>query len=1191
MITSGTGGGGGDGRMTAVKSTLAVVVPIYDVEDYLRACLDSVLAQTRRADQVVLVDDGSRDSSGAIADEYAAAHEGWQVVHVENGGLGRARNIGADLATTDYVAFLDSDDVVPPAAYALLLEHLEQSGSDLAVGGVLRYDGTSLMPSPLHQRAIRGTELGTHISRNRNLLYDTTAWNKVFRMEFWRREKLRFPEGVFYEDIPVTIPAHFLAKSVDVVEDPVYWWRERQTTTLSITQRRHEVPNFVDRMAAINAVETFLAGKKLDEDKALHERKVLTIDLRLYLPALLEATDEFRTVFVELAGAFVRQADEKVLRELPPADRLVWWLVGHGHLPQLLEVIEQQVLRTLDRTVTRRPLRLTANLPYRDDKALGVPGWVYDVTNSQPMRAQVDDARWEGQALVLEGHAFVEQVPMTRRWASRLRIEARDRATARSFFLPVTRVRDEEQTGATKSTPTEYTWCGFVTDVDVATLAAASTERTSRYHFLAHLTTLSARRGRGMRVVRLGRGATPGARLLPDGTLAVAGWSENGLELAVHRDPTYLRSVEADGKDLVLGIRLGARDRRAADAGRLDVVLSRAGAQDVRLEVPSSGRTVLPTADLEPRRPGVPVADWSVRLVTRGEKDGDQAGLPVPLTAGPDAGETALRHGDGELAVEVDFDGFVHVRDASVTPRTDAVTFEDGHLVLSGTATGPVSGPVSLVQQLNVVPYPLEQDADTHRWTVRVPLDGEPGSTSLRRLQAGRYWLRCPEPAVEAADRPLRLTGDLPGARRSVATTVAGVGVEVGWNRNRQLTLEVDPGGPWPERGAANHRRNAGPVYEAARRAPLTGTVLFEAWKGRQFSDSPRAVYEELAARDGDRRLVWAVDSYGVEVPDGVEVVLRRSAEYYRTLGTAAAIVSNDSLDKTFVKRPGQVYVQTWHGTPLKKIAHDISVARFSNRSYLAEFARDVEAWDLLVSPNEFCSDVLPKAFRYTGDVLDAGYPRNDVFHHDAERERRAAAARARLGLDDGRTVVLYAPTWRETKYDAAGSYLFDMRLDLEHLNADLADDAVVLVRGHQLVADSLSNLPFPRFVRNASHYPDIQDLYLVADVLVTDYSSVMFDFANTGRPMLFFAYDLEQYRDELRGFYFDYLAEVPGPVVTDAAEVTERLKALVADPAAHEAEHADRYRAFRQRFCGREDGKAAARVADALLARLEARG
>ncbi len=1164
-----------------MQRSLGVVVPIFEVEDYLPACLDSLLAQTRRPDQVVLVDDGSTDASGRIADRYAAAHEGWTVLHVPNGGLGRARNLGADALDTDYLAFVDSDDLVPERAYALLLEHLEESGSDLAAGAVMRYDGTGLLRSPLHERFARTTRIGTHITELPELLYDTTAWNKLYRTDFWRRERLRFPEGVLYEDIPVTIPAHFLARSVDVVAEPVYWWRERQTATPSITQRRGEVRNLVDRMAAIDAVDRFLVARGLDEDKRRHDRKILTLDLRLYLLALLEADDAFRRTFVDLAGSFVRQTDEAVLRGLDPIARLQWWLVGQSRLDAVLEVLEQQVTRLLDRTVQRRPLRLTTNLPYRGDRALRVPGWVYDVTNTQPMRAQLDDVTWDGDTLQLRGHAFVEQVPMTSPRTSRLRVEARDRATGQRRWLPVRRMPDVEQTGRTRSTPTSYAWCGFTAPLDAGALPAERVERVTRYHLIAHLTTLSARRGRGIGTSRGGRASTPGRRLLADGTLGVAGWNRLGFELVLHRDPTYLARAEAepDGT-LALHLRLGDPETVAASAGRLHLVLERPGAEPVRIPVGPGPdvRVPLPPGVLAARRTGVSSAEWACVLEVDGERG--------PLPAGPDVGEVAVADPLGEVAVEVGTDGGVRLHAAPVTPRVDEIAVQDGHLVLRGPVMRGGDAEVILAGRVVTVRYPAQDDGPG-RWLARVPLDGPAGSTALRRLRSGRYWLRCPDPVAPGESRGVRVT-QAAAARPTLDVTAGGVRVEVSWTRNAYLMVAVDPWGPWTERGAVHRARNAGPVYAVARRGPRGDHVLFEAWKGKQYSDSPRAVFEELRARGDGRRAVWAVAHHGVEVPDDVETVLRFSADYYRLLGSAAAVVTNDSLDPSFRKRPGSVYLQTWHGTPLKRIGHDMGTIRFANVRYLEEFDRDVAAWDLLVSPNPFCSSVLPRAFGYVGTVLDSGYPRNDVFHDPVAAAARTAAARARLGLEPGRSVVLYAPTWRDTRYDASGRYAFHLRLDLERLRADLGDEAVLLLRGHQLVADSMARTPYPDFVRDVSHHPDITDLYLVADVLVTDYSSTMFDYANTGRPMVFFAYDLEQYRDELRGFYLDYLTEVPGPVATTPREASERIADAVRSPAAQARAFGARYDAFRRAYCGWEDGKASARVVDALLGRVE---
>jgi CDP-glycerol glycerophosphotransferase len=155
------------------------------------------------------------------------------------------------------------------------------------------------------------------------------------------------------------------------------------------------------------------------------------------------------------------------------------------------------------------------------------------------------------------------------------------------------------------------------------------------------------------------------------------------------------------------------------------------------------------------------------------------------------------------------------------------------------------------------------------------------------------------------------------------------------------------------------------------------------------------------------------------------------------------------------------------------------------------------------------------------------------------------------------------------------------MKLDLERMHRRFKDDSVLLIRGHQLVANSVDTSMFGGFARNVSHYPDISDLYLVADVLVTDYSSVMFDFVNTGRPMVFFTHDLEAYRDDLRGFYVDFEAEAPGPLLGHTTEVAD----AVADLDAVAAAHADRYDAFRRKFASLEDGRASGRFVDQFLA------
>jgi CDP-glycerol glycerophosphotransferase len=348
--------------------------------------------------------------------------------------------------------------------------------------------------------------------------------------------------------------------------------------------------------------------------------------------------------------------------------------------------------------------------------------------------------------------------------------------------------------------------------------------------------------------------------------------------------------------------------------------------------------------------------------------------------------------------------------------------------------------------------------------------------------------------------------------------------------------------------------------------------AFFESWRGR-YSDSPRAISERLRERRDDLRHVWVVDGPDVALPDGVHAVRRHSPAYFRHLATARWVVSNDMLSRYYVKGPRTTYLQTWHGTPLKRIGFDVPAARYAGAAaYAWRLARDVRRWDHLVSPNPYSTAIFRRAFRYSGPVLETGYPRNDVLRSagsGAIRER----VRRELGIAPGTCAVLYAPTWRD---DARGPSDRHTR-DLPDLAGRLTTDTVLLLRMHRLVAD---RLPAGSGARDVSDHPDIAELYLAADVLVTDYSSAMFDFAVTGRPMIFYAYDLAAYRDDVRGLYFDLGAGAPGPVAGSTAEVADAL----ADLPAVQREHAAAYRAFVREFCALEDGYATDRVIDAVF-------
>jgi CDP-glycerol glycerophosphotransferase len=211
--------------------------------------------------------------------------------------------------------------------------------------------------------------------------------------------------------------------------------------------------------------------------------------------------------------------------------------------------------------------------------------------------------------------------------------------------------------------------------------------------------------------------------------------------------------------------------------------------------------------------------------------------------------------------------------------------------------------------------------------------------------------------------------------------------------------------------------------------------------------------------------------------------------------------------------------------------------------------------------------------------MLETGYPRNDILH-SPDRDKLAQQIKERLRIPKDKKVILYAPTWRDDEYYAKGQYKFELRLDLDMLHRELGKEYVVLLRTHYFIADSIDVSALEGFAYNVSKYDDISELYLISDILITDYSSVFFDYANLKRPMLFFTYDLEKYRDMLRGFYFDIEREVPGPLVFTSEEVVDAIKNIEDI----KKQYSQIYEGFYHRFCEWEDGHASEKVVKSVF-------
>ncbi|KQT93600.1 hypothetical protein ASG49_00930 [Marmoricola sp. Leaf446] len=1138
--------------------TLSVVMPAYNTRAFIAAALESVLTQSLTDLEVVVVDDGSTDGSGDIASSIAARDPRVRVVRQANAGLGAARNVGAEHARGAFLAFCDSDDLVLPGAYEAMVGRLQHTGSEFVTGAIVR--------GPDEASAVRPGWVSRHLDRDRDclriqdhpwMLLDITAPNKVFRRAFWRAEGLRFPVGVRYEDQVPMVTALMHADCFDIVRRPVYLWRSRMDGT-SISQQKADPLDLRDRIRSQDEAASLFDGAPKDL-KEVWYLKLLDFDMPAYLTAALSSGQPYVEALSRQLEKIRREAPAHTWQEVSFPSRSLAWVLSHGgrDAGTTLRVWQQRNPHGLPVTVVGGEARYdvpdevtTAELPTH----LRV---VRDVDVRPVVR--LTEVVWRGTQLVLRGSAML--TPLDTSYAPhRLDLVLHG---PQGFQAPVTVTRhtDPRLDELALRSHEDRSDSGFEAVVDAAHLARALPpgqhsldlefrHRQGSFERTSPITHVLATESGGDRSPRCAEGRM----------VRLAGFVGGGFRVLVHDTYAVLEgSTSAPDDALELTLRVPAGD---------PVVL-------VELVDPETG---VPHTELDH---GTPAPD-ELHVVVRA------AEAPLVLRTLHRSGRrTRVLWGGGPNALgAADRGAFVHRGAAQLvtvdtwapTVVVSSVGFDGADAVLSGTSLGAAgrrlhfSGPRAHGDRSEPLP--------AGDFRVRVPLEADPWGSGARALPEGPYELASAGPdgaptTEDAAPRHLttsELRAELPPEHAAPGQRVrAGVGND--WNlvlRSNALAA--------PVAASREQQRLREEAYAAARVAERAPVVLLESFGGKSTGDSPAAVATELLRRGSDLDLVWSVVDGSVPVPEGTRAVHRFTPEWYDLLGRAAYLVNNNNFPHFFRAAEGQTYLQAWHGTPLKRIGNDITDRRYLTLSYLRTMDEEARAWDALVSPSPYCSEIFPRAFGYSGRVLETGYPRNDILVRP-EGAERAAEVRALLGIDPDQHVVLYAPTWRDSVPSDSG-HAKVLHLDPDRLAAQLPG-SVVLVRGHSnsASAPSIHGSRDSR-VLDVTLYPDVNDLFLVSDALVTDYSSVMFDFAVLDRPLLFLVPDLVHYRDAIRGFYFDFEAEAPGPLCSTEEELLVKLAALPAE----DPRYRERRARFRERFAPLDDGHAAARVVDAVF-------
>ncbi|MBW0761500.1 CDP-glycerol glycerophosphotransferase family protein [Mammaliicoccus lentus] len=358
--------------------------------------------------------------------------------------------------------------------------------------------------------------------------------------------------------------------------------------------------------------------------------------------------------------------------------------------------------------------------------------------------------------------------------------------------------------------------------------------------------------------------------------------------------------------------------------------------------------------------------------------------------------------------------------------------------------------------------------------------------------------------------------------------------------------------------------------------------IVIESNLGKQVTDSPKMIYDQIKQLDKGYKIVWVTNKIYPFDDENVITVKRLSPDYYRYLSIAKYWINNQNFPYYIKKKKQTIFIQTWHGTPLKKMLNDVDEFKGRDEGYIDRINESVSKWDYLVSPSPYATECFKSAFRFNKEMLEVGYPRNDIFYQDEKLiEEQRKTIKRKLSIPKDKKVILYAPTFRDDEVSAAKKHLINLKLDLHQMKERLGDEYVLLLRPHIIISNKIIiDKSLEDFIYNVADYEEISDLYLISDICITDYSSVMFDFANTRKPLLFFTYDLDHYKDNLRGFYMNFEDEAPGPLLKDNETLIDSIKNIETINKSYQ----EKYDKFYDKFCSFEKGNAAKRIVEKLF-------
>ena len=1111
-------------RLT-MKTRISVIIPIYNVQEFLEECINSVINQTinnlelngyDRNLQIILVDDGSTDNSGIIAKKYAEEYDNIEYVYEEKQGPGHARNYGCEFVDGDYIIFLDSDDIVPPNAYELMYNSAIKNKSDMVIGNVLRFNSTHYWQSNIHKISFSGTKEVTHITESTELFYDTTSWNKLIKFSFWNKYSFKFPEKILYEDIPVTIPMHYFANNVSLIYETCYLWRYRDGISKSITQLTDDMTNLTDRLHVMNLVDDFFEKNVSQQDLfEIKNKKWLKNDLMIFINQLKIMSEieskEYRNTLCKYIESNFRLDDFKILNGI---ERLKYKFLLENNFQNLIKLLnlESKNFDSLDISTKNSEIVINNEEELFGDSQFKITDYVYegDYVN------YIQKVSLGKNKILINGFVVIPGLEDTN-------------FNNREYSFYLFNLNTHEKI------PLKYT------DIEIDNIS-------SSFYFKFH--DKFSYNSAGYQIQIPYSMFENDIEFMGDniicGTFQQNNISYNfqvGIAKDTLRDSTEnkvifkrnkLFSIKYTyNKEIIINISPVEfiYDKISSDNSNF-YISSENFNGDIYLQNLKDPKSNCVPLEYDPEKK-VYVMDLNKMSFAKGKLIHENGDLVFHKNKrffhfNSDYGQYAINTlNDYNYKIEK-FEKSTVIE--SINQSDSLFNIKSKMYHVSNVPNENVNATLYIQDNKNFKRYEIangeylneegcfnfnfnlaNEDINSnfyqgfHDLLIEYNIEGDIFSTPLLLLKSCNL-------LFSDKTHSYKLYRSNDGFLRMRVRRIRESWELKHFNRKTILNRE----------------------YKFFQYLPIKqNRIFFESMWGKKYSCNPRYFYEYIDKNHPEYECVWSLIDEHIPINGNGIRVRRGSLKYFYYLATSKYFVDNVNLDDDWIKRDNQVYIQTMHGTPLKTLGLDV-VTDFKSNLDKEKFIEKTYKYDFIPVQSDFVSKITKRCFLYEKTVLKLGYPRTDIlFTNNNKNDILRLKKKMSLPLD--KKVILYAPTWRHKNK-------FELMLDLESFRKNLSDEYILIFRLHHYSSSAWTPPTDNEFIYDFSDYDSVEELYLISDLLITDYSSVMFDYSILDRPILLFTYDLDEYRDKIRGLYVDIEKNNPGPLLYTSKEVEDAI-------------------------------------------------